>query len=156
MSLENLSAIGRLKPHSATAEELERLLVSASTCVKESKLEHLSRATRLDLAYKALMQSALAALMANGYRPATSEPGHQQTTIQTLPLTIGLPVEKLKLFDGFRRARNLSDYSGIPVEERIALECIEAAERLLNDVQAWLKANRPRGRGQGSVRVSGM
>jgi hypothetical protein len=126
-----------------TAEELEQLLGSASTCVKESKLKHLSRATRLDLAYKALMQAALAALMAKGYRPTTSEPGHQQTTIQTLPLTIGLTPEKLKLFDGFRRARNLADYSGAPVEERIARECVEAAERLLSDVQAWLKANKP-------------
>jgi hypothetical protein len=25
------------------------------------------------------------ARQANGYRPSTSEPGHQQTTIQTLP-----------------------------------------------------------------------
>ena len=141
MSLENLSAIGRLKPHSATGEELERLLRSASTCVQESKLEHLSRATR-DLAYKALMQSALAALMANGYRPGTSQPGHQQTTIQTLPLTIGLPAAKLMLFDGFRRARNLADYSGAPVEERIVVECVAAAERLLEDVRAWLLANR--------------
>jgi len=138
-----LAALGRLKPHSPAPEEVKRLLDAASVSVAEAKLAHLSRATRLDLAYKALMQSALAALMANGYRPATSEPGHQQTTIQMLPLTIGLPAEKLKLFDGFRRARNLSDYTGAPVEERVVAECVEAANRLLKDVRAWLKASRP-------------
>jgi hypothetical protein len=63
--------------------------------------------------------------------------------IQTLPKTIGLPADKLRLFDGFRRARNLTDYEGNPVEERLVKECVESAERLLADVRAWLKKNRP-------------
>lgn len=143
MTLENLSGIGRLKPHSATAKELARLLESASASIADAKRKELSANSRLDLAYKGLMQCALAALMANGFRPVTSEPGHHQTTIQTLPKTIGLPAEKLKVFDGFRRARNRSDYEGEPVEEQVVIECVEAAVQLLGNVRAWLKKHRP-------------
>jgi uncharacterized protein (UPF0332 family) len=143
MTLKNLADIGRLKPHSVTAKELARLLDSAATSLADAKNDAIHAISRFDLAYKSLMQSALAALMANGYRPSTHEPGHQQTMIQTLPKTIGLQADKLRLFDGFRRARNLVDYEGNPVEERLVKECVEAAERLLADVRAWLKKNRP-------------
>jgi len=143
MTLKNLAGIGRLKPHSVTAKELARVLDSAATSLADAKNAAIHAISRFDLAYKSLMQSALAALMANGYRPSTHEPGHQQTTIQTLPKTIGLPADKLRLFEGFRRARNLTDYEGNPVEERLVKECVEAAESLLADVRAWLKKNRP-------------
>jgi hypothetical protein len=81
--------------------------------------------------------------MANGYRPSTSEPGHQQTTIQTLPKTIGLAPEKARLFDSFRRARNVADYEGNPLEEGLVRGCIEAAESLLRAVRVWMKDNPP-------------
>lgn len=143
MTLKNLADIGRLKPHSATAKELVRLLDAAAASLADAKNDANHAISRFDLAYKSLMQCALAALMANGFRPSTHEPGHQQTTIQSLPKTIGLPAEKMRLFDGFRRARNLADYEGNPPEDRLVGECVEAAERLLADVRAWLKKNRP-------------
>src|SRR4051812_19551632 len=110
MSLKNLADIGQLKPHSASREEIVRLLESAAGALADAKRKELHAISRFDLAYKSAMQSALAALMANGYRPSTSQPGHQQTTIQTLTKTIGLPAEKVRLYDAFRRARNLADY----------------------------------------------
>ena len=42
-----------------------------------------------------------------------------------------LPSEKMKVLDAFRRARNLSDYEGEPVEDAKVRECIEWAEGLL-------------------------
>ncbi len=143
MTLKNLADIGRLKSHSATAAEIARPLASAESSLADARRKENHAITRLDIAYKSLMQSALAALMANGFRPSTSEPGHQQTILQTLPKTIGLPADKLRLFDAFRRARNLADYDGNVPEDRMLAECIEAAERLLADVWAWLKKNRP-------------
>lgn len=142
MTLENLAGIGRLKPHKATQQEITRLLGSAADAIADAKRKENSPNSRLDLAYKGVMQAALVALMANGYRPSTNEPGHQQTTIQTLPKSIGLAPEKTRLFDAFRRARNAADYEGDPVEERLVAECIEAAQALLADVRAWLKKNR--------------
>lgn len=141
MTLENLLGIGRLKRHSPSQKELSRLLQSASRSIADARREELQPNSRLDLAYKGIMQCALVALMASGFRPSTSEPGHQQTTIQSLPKTIGLPAQKLVLFDGFRRARNLGDYEGVEVETQVVVECITAAESLMGEVRAWLKKN---------------
>ena len=143
MTLQNLAGIGKLKPHKATPEEMSRLLGSAADAIADSRRKENSPNSRLDLAYKAIMQVSLAALMANGFRPSTSEPGHQQTTIQTLPKTIGITPERLRVFDAYRRARNVADYEGDPVEERLVAECSEAANGLLAAVRAWLKENRP-------------
>lgn len=143
MTLENLLAIGRLHPHKATATEIRRLLASADSALADARRAQNSAATRFDMAYKAIMQCALAALMANGFRPSTSEAGHQQTTIQTLPKTIGLPAEKMKILDSFRRARNLSDYEGEPVEDAKVRECIDWAEFLAENVRTWIRNNQP-------------
>lgn len=143
MTLENLLSIGRLHPHKATAIEIRRLLASAEAALADARRTQNSAATRFDMGYKAIMQCALAALMANGFRPSTSEPGHQQTTIQTLPKTIGLRADRMKVLDGFRRARNLSDYEGEPVQDAKVRECVEWAQALLDDVRGWLRTNQP-------------
>jgi|SRR5450759_1223830 hypothetical protein len=143
MTLENLASIGRLKPHSADRVEIQRLLAAAEVSLKDAQRKEVSASSRFDMAYKSLTQSALTALLANGYRPSTSEPGHHQTILQTLPKTIGLMPERLKLLDVFRRARNAADYEGVPVEDGKLGACIEAARQLLAEVRAWLKANRP-------------
>ena len=143
MTLENLESIGRLKSHSADRVEIQRLLAAAEVSLKDAQRKEVSASSRFELAYKSLMQSALTALLANGYRPSTSEPGHHQTILQTLPKTIGLMPERLKLFDVLRRARNAADYEGVPVEDSKLDACIEAARHLHAEVRAWLKANRP-------------
>ncbi len=141
MTLENLSKIGRLKPHSPARAEIQRLLAAADASLKDAQLKENSASSRFDMAYKSLTQAALVALMANGYRPSTSEPGHHQTILQTLPKTVGLAAARVKLFDVFRRARNAADYEGEPVEDSKLAECIGAARDLLAEVRAWLKAN---------------
>ncbi|MGC1817876.1 MAG: hypothetical protein WA900_09500 [Casimicrobiaceae bacterium] len=88
------------------------------------------------------MQAALAAMLANGYRPVTSEPGHHQLLIQVLPKTIGLAADVVPLLDAYRSARNRSDYSGIPVSDATALECVDRARMLLCEVYAWIGAHR--------------
>lgn len=143
MTLDNLLGIGKLKAHKPSRDDIARLLASAEASLRDAKRRELSTGSRLDLAYKAIMQAALAALHANGYRPSTSEAGHQQTTIQALPKTIGLAPGRMTVLDGFRRARNLADYEGTEVEEAKAGECAECAGQLIKDVRDWLKKNRP-------------
>lgn len=143
MTLDNLLGIGRPKAHKASGAEVARLLASAEASLRDAKRAELSNGSRLDLAYKSIMQAALAALYANGFRPSTSEPGHQQTTIQTLPKSIGLAANRMTVLDSFRRARNLADYEGADVEEAKARECTECAAQLIVDVRAWIKKNRP-------------
>ncbi len=144
MTLDNLISIGRLKPHAATRDEIQRLLASAETSLRDARVAQVSNNSRLDLAYKAIMQAALAALLANGVRPSTSEPGHHQTTIQTLPKSIGMAPETVIVLDGFRRARNVADYEGYDVEDAKANECVEWAEKVIQEVREWITRNRPR------------
>jgi len=142
MTLENLLRIGKLKAHAADEREIARLLESAHRALKDASVPGLSSDSRLDLAYRALMQAALAAVMANGYRPATSEPGHHQLLLQALPKTIGLAPERIQVLEAYRKARNQTDYRGVPVSDAVARECVEDARRLLADVRAWIEARR--------------
>ena len=142
MTLQNLARIGRLKPHVAEPVEIARLMSAAERALKDAGAKALSADSRLDLAYRAVMQAALVAMLANGFRPSTSEPGHHQVVIQALSKTINLPPERLQTLEAYRAARNQSDYRGVPVSDVVAAECVDDARRLLVDVRAWLQAHR--------------
>ena len=143
MSLENLLRIGQLKAHAPEAVEIERLLLAARRNLQDAHVTTISPETRFDAAYKAIMQSALAALMMHGYRPDTNRPGHHMTVIQTLPLTVGLDPKRIIVLDTLRRKRNVADYTGDDIDETTTLHCIAEAERLIDDVAAWRRSNRP-------------
>lgn len=122
---------------------IARMLKAAKRNIEDAQLPMLSIENRFDAAYKAIMQCAMVALRANGYRTLTSRPGHHQTALQSLTLTIGLEAGRMRVLDGLRKQRNLSDYEGDPVTERAADECLEQARQLLADVNAWLAQNKP-------------
>jgi hypothetical protein len=142
MSLENLARIGKLKVHSASRDEAAKLIAAARRNLKETQIPAISPETRFDLAYKAIMQCGLLALMANGFRPSTNEPGHHATVIQTLPTTLGIEAERMVVLDKLRRTRNLSDYTGDGVSEEEAASCVRAAEALLATITEWLGTRR--------------
>lgn len=143
MSLQNLLKIGQLKLHPPDAAEIQRLLTAAARNLVDARVLTISPETRFDAAYKAVMQSALVALMANGFRPDTNKPGHHMTVVQGLALTIGLAPARVAVLDTLRRQRNLSDYTGDDIDDSSAENCIAVAERLLKDVHSWLKKNYP-------------
>lgn len=144
MTLENLLKIGQLKEHAPDADEIRRLIAAAERNLADARVTAISAETRFDAAYKAIMQTALVALMAHGYRPDTKRPGHHATIVQGLSLTIGLVAARVIVLDTLRRQRNASDYTGEDVDDSSAEHCIAEAERLIRDVTAWLKKNRPR------------
>ena len=143
MSLQNLLKIGQLKEHPADAAEVQRLLAAAERNLADARVTMISSETRFDAAYKAVMQAALAALLAHGYRPDTNRPGHHVTVVQGLTLTIGLEPARVTVLDTLRRKRNLSDYTGEDIDDSSTEHCIVEADRLLQDVTAWLKVHRP-------------
>ena len=143
MSLQNL--VGRsLKAVAPDPAAIARLLAAAERNLADAQLVGLSAENRFDTSYKAIMQCAMAALQANGYRTLTSQPGHHQTALQTLSLTIGLPNERLIVLDALRKQLNLADYQGDSVPEQTAAECFGQAQQLLTDVKAWLAAHKPK------------
>jgi uncharacterized protein (UPF0332 family) len=142
VSLENLLKIGQLKLHPPDAREIEQLLVAARRNVRDARVTSISAETRFDAAYKAIMQSALAALMMRGYRPDTNRPGHHMTVVQSLPITIGIDSKRVVVLDALRRQRNVADYTGDDVDESTAEHCIAQAEQLVVDVMAWRTSKR--------------
>lgn len=142
MTLQNLLGIS-LDAIEPDKGQIGRLLTAAQRNIQDAKLPALSAENRFDAAYKAVMQLSMAALHANGYRTLTSKPGHHQTAIQTLNLTVGLPQAQVIVLDALRKQRNLADYSGELVPESAVKACLEGAVTLHAHVTAWLAANKP-------------
>jgi hypothetical protein len=90
------------------------------------------------------MQCALIAMLVNGCRPSTNAPGHHQTMIQSLPLTLGVSNEDWVVLDALRRKRNLNDYTGAPLEQGAADEAIAQAKSLWSRVESWLATAHPK------------
>lgn len=143
MTLENLLAIHKLQRFEPTAAGLQRLLAAAERNLADAGLAALSAENRFDAAYKTIMQCAMVGLWANGYRTATSQPGHHQTALQVLPKTLGVAQDTVIVLDALRKQRNLNDYEGDPVSDAVVKECCVQANRLLDFTRAWLQAHRP-------------
>lgn len=109
MSLENLIKTKQLQVHSPQKAALLRLLDAVNRNIADAHVEVVSGENRFDAAYKAVMQCAMLALWLNGFRTSTSQPGHHQTAIQTLPLTVGLAQHTVIVLDSLRKQRNVAD-----------------------------------------------
>ncbi|MDK9690204.1 MULTISPECIES: DNA-binding protein [Azospira] len=142
MTLENLLAIHRLQAFEATPDGVLRLLASAERNLADARLSKLSNDNRFDAAYKTIMQCAMVGLWANGYRTATSQPGHHQTALQALPKTLGTAADTVIVLDALRKQRNLNDYEGDPVTDAAVRECLAQAEALLTHTRQWLQRHR--------------
>lgn len=143
MSLDNLVRTGQLKPHKTNAAEIQRLPAAATRNLADAGVTEVSDETRFDAGYKSIMQCALLGLMASGYRPSTSTPGHHQTMIQTLPLTFGLANEDWLVLDALRKKRNVNDYSGDLIDPESLRECLVRAGSLIETAHAWLRQQHP-------------
>ncbi len=142
MTLQNLLGIS-LDAVTPGRVQVERMLAAVDRNLADAKLAGLSAETRFDVAYKAIMQLAMLSLYANGYRTLTSRPGHHQTAIQTLELTVCLGPAQVRVLDALRKQRNRADYSGDLVPESAAVECLASAIALDEHVHAWLQSNTP-------------
>jgi len=120
-----------------------KLLASAARNLEDAQLPALSADNRFDAAYKTIMQCAMVGLWANGYRTSTSQPGHHQTAIQSLPLTMQLPKNTVIVLDALRKQRNLNDYEGDPIADSALTACLTEAEKLLAHTRQWLATHHP-------------
>jgi hypothetical protein len=142
MSLQNLLKIGALAEHETDAEQVNRMLASAGRCIDDSRQPSISLETRLDAAYRAVMQISMVALWANGLRPSKSAPGHHRTMIQSLTHSVGLDNDRMLVLDTFRVKRNAIDYTGEDVDAASVESCTEAAADLLQHLNQWLAENK--------------
>ena len=143
MTLANLLAIQRLLAFSATPQGTQRLLAAAMRNLLDAQLKQLSPENRFDAAYKCIMQCAMLGLWARGHHTSTSQPGHHQTALQALPLTMGLPNDIIIVLDALRKQRNLNDYEGDPVSDGVFSECLAHAASLLAHTRQFLHTQFP-------------
>ena len=139
MTLENLLRIGKLKAHAAKRVELDRLMSSAGLALADAGNEGISSVSRFAIAYRAIIQAPMAAMLANGYRPSTSEPGHHQLLIQALTKTAGISPARVRVLEALRMARNRLEYSGDPVSDAVAEEAVQEAIALLAEVRSRIE-----------------
>ena len=141
MTLKNLLGIS-LEAVTPDKEQVTKMLAAAERNIADAQISAVSAENRFDAAYKAIMQSAMVALYANGFRMLTSKPGHHQTAIQTLTTSVGLTSADVIVLDALRKQRNLADYAGNPVSDEAVVECLTSAKELLAHVRKWLQTNR--------------
>jgi hypothetical protein len=143
MTLQNLLAIQQLQPHTASSEAVLKLLSAAQRNLADARVDVIASDNRFDAAYKCIMQCAMIALWARGYRTSTSRPGHHQTVIQCLSLTMDVPRQTVIVLDGLRKQRNINDYVGDPISDAVLESCIDEADWLLRHTMAWLQSKHP-------------
>ena len=141
MSLQNLVGVS-LETIAPAKETVRRLLDGAVRHIADARVKAVSAETRFGSAYTAIRMLADAGLHAHGYRTLTSRPGHHQTAIQTLPLTLGIDAQTVVRLDHLRKQRNVTEYTGDIVPESAVAECLSQAETLHAATLAWLKANK--------------
>jgi hypothetical protein len=143
VSLDSLVSTGQIKTHAPAPDDIQRLLRSIDRCIADSRVATISAEARFDCAHRAIVQCALVALAASGFRPSTNVPGHQRTMIQTLPLSMRTSGDVVLVLDALRRKRNLTDYLGESIDAESLSECIAQATSLARHTLAWLKQNQP-------------
>ena len=111
-SLQRLADTGRLKAEPAADAEIAGLLGVAATSLADARRPGLSVQGKFQLAYGAAHALALAALRAQGWRPARGE-GHRAVVFQVLPHTADAPPELWVPLDKAHRKRNDLEYNAV-------------------------------------------
>ena len=132
-----------LEPHVASPDEIQRLLASAAQSLADAARAENAPVTRYDAACRAVMQCALAALFANGYRPSPGMREDLMAMAQALQLTLGLPARGWIILDAILRKRRPGDYAGTEIGAGLADEFALQTTTLLSRLRIWLATSHP-------------
>jgi len=131
VSLEEMLLRGELKREPPTAGEVERLLAAIERRLRDAANSTNSPETRLEQAYHAILNCALAALRHQGLRP-TNVLGKHVVVLESLLSTLGVEPRRHDYYQALRDLRNREIYTGaVHVSDRDVAEAIEEA--------AWLR-----------------
>jgi hypothetical protein len=142
VGLQEWLANGWLIEHRTSGQEIGDLLAVADRDLRDAQTPGLSADWRLNIAYNAALQAAIAALAAAGCR-AGREAQHFRV-LHSLEYTIGADPVLIAQLDQFRKKRNISGYERPgAVSDQEASEMLSLAQRLRCDVEEWIRTNRP-------------
>ena len=130
--LDNLVRIRQLKAEPAAQSEIDGLVRSGKSRLKDARTESLSLDGRFDLAYNAAHSFSLAALRWHGYR---SE--NRYMVFQCLEHTVKMFAEQWRVLDQAHRKRNLAEYEGhLEVDRNLVEAIIRVADEVATRVTA--------------------
>ncbi|MBM4030924.1 MAG: hypothetical protein FJ291_03965 [Planctomycetes bacterium] len=144
MSLEQWVANAWLKRVRPLAQNVANLLAIGDREIGDASLEGISTDGRFTHAYDAVRALAEAALHAGGY-DVPKGPQQHQRAIESLRFTAlsGLPAQ-VDYLDRCRRMRHRTVYERMGMlQQRDAVELLEAARALREKVRDWLMSNYP-------------
>ena len=140
--MQNWAKNGWLIEHKTSPQEIKDLLAISDRDLATCQIGGLSPDWQLSIAYNAVLQAAAAVLAACGFR--ASREAHHYRVIQSLACTINAEPLLIIQLDQFRKKRNITDYERAgAVSDSEAKEMITLAKRLREDVEKWIRANRP-------------
>ena len=141
--LENLVKIDKLGKEPTDRDEIGRYLGKINQRITDAAKRSVGLDSTFDIAYEGVLQIAIVALRAEGFRVRATS-GHQQIAIQSLPLTLELAADETYVFDVFRRQRSQSIYGAEhdPTEAEVAA-LVEAAQKLQAQLLVWLAGQHP-------------
>jgi hypothetical protein len=138
VSLQNWLAQGWIQKHKTSREEIRNLLAVADRDLANAQIAQLSAEWRLMIAYNGALQSANAAIAANGFRVSTKV-SHHRYLIESLLFTIRAEPKLVNQLDRFRKKRNISAYEqSETVSDHEADAMIKLASEVRYLVQTWL------------------
>ncbi len=126
--LDNLVRVRQLKAEAVSQAEIDGLVRSGATRLKDAQNTSLSLDSRFDLAYNAAHAFSLAALRWHGYR---SE--NRYLVFQCLEHTVRLRAEQWRVLDQAHRKRNVAEYEG---ELDVDVALLDALIRIAGEVNA--------------------
>jgi len=140
MSLEEWFKNGLLKISQSNPEEIKHLLETIKNDFSDCLNPDLSLDWQFKIAYSSILNCGIAALAAEGYRPASDS--HHYWTIQSFKHTLKLDSDIIDLLDDFRKKRNRSSYerTGM-ITRREVNEIIELSKKIQAILMEWLRKN---------------
>jgi hypothetical protein len=142
VSLKDWLSNGWLVEHQTTPEEITDLFGVAQRDIADARIAQLSPDWRLNIAYNAALQLAIAALAAEGFRP--SRDSHHYRAIQSLAYTIHADQKFIWRFEQFRKKRNIGEYERAGgISDTEAAEMCDIATELYEHIKSWIKSEHP-------------
>jgi len=142
MSLKDWLDWGWIDRHPPNAVEIQDLLEVVERDLRDSQAGTVSEDWLFSIAYNAALQSAAAALAAEGFR-AKGE-GKHRNLIDSLLFTIKADDKLLRKLQAFRAKRHVGAYETAGSVSKTELrEMVALANDLAGRVKKWLNANHP-------------
>lgn len=143
MSLDDMFRRGELERLPSTVGEIPALLKTINRRIEDAANRTNHPETRLEQAYIAILNCALAALRAEGARPVRG-PGQHVHILESLCFTVGVEKDRLAYYHTLRSLRHRGLYEGFTdVPQGQAEEAVTEARWLQDRLEAWLADHHP-------------